>query len=600
MTESPKTPLAIAEQWIGAFGRALEADEDETALLPLFQEDSHWRDLVAITWDIRQVSGRSELIDRLLASVRWVAPQNFRLAAGYSAPARQSRTGRDVVEAFFEFDTAYGSAIGLVRLIQDDAAIAGWKAWMLLTQIESVTDAPSVRGGERPSGVGYDKKGGKVTWAARRDWQREFADHEPDVLVVGGGQAGVMLAAHLNRLGVDNLIVDSHGRVGDNWRTRYDALQLHNQTQVVEFPYLTYPSIFPEYIPKDKLANWFEDYVDALEINFWTSTPFTGASYDQQEGRWDVTVSRDGSARTLRPRHIEMTTGGTGVIPNIPELPGIAAFHGDVLHSKDFASGARYAGKRVIVVGVGTSAHDIAQNLVLHGAAEVSMLQRGSVTVTSLESANDVFGLYSAGLPLLEADTISALGWVESVQRQNLQQATLRNDARDRVLLDGLRAAGLRMDDGEDHTGWVRKFISRGGGYYIDVGASQLIVDGTVGVIQVDDVDTFSNDSLVMRDGSEYAVDAVIMATGFKNQDTATREQLGDEIADRIGRIGGYDEEREVRNTWRPTAQPGLWFGTGSIQYCRTFSPLLAMQLRAEVSGLAPSRSERSGILASN
>ncbi len=602
MTERAETPpeIRIAAQWIAAFGDALQGEPDESALLRLFIDDSHWRDLVALTWDTRQVSGRSELVDRLISSTEWATPRNFRLAPGYSAPSRQSRTGRDVIEAFFEFDVAYGSAVGLVRLIPDAQSGSGVRAWMLLTQIESVAGSPSVRGGERPGGVGYDKQGGKISWASLRARKLAFADREPEVLIVGGGQAGVMLAAHLNRLGVDNLIVDAHGRVGDNWRTRYDSLQLHNQTHVVQFPYLPFPSVFPEYIPKDKLANWFEDYVDALEINFWTNTPFTGAGYDADAGRWNVELNQDGRHRTLHPRHLVMTTGGTGVIPNIPDLPGIESFGGNVLHSKNFVSGSDYTGKRVLVVGTGTSAHDIAYNLDLHGAADVAMLQRGGISVTSLESANDIFGIYSTGIPVLEADTISALGWVGPVQRENLQAATKRNNERDRDLLAGLTARGLRLDDGEDHTGWVRKFISRGGGYYIDVGASQLIIDGRVKVLQADDVDRFEGSQLIMREGATHDFDAVIMATGFKNQETATREQLGEEIADRIGRIGGYDEEREVNNTWRPTAQPGLWFGSGSIQYCRTFSPLLAMQLRAELSGLAPSHAVRSAFQAAN
>ncbi|WAH97640.1 flavin-containing monooxygenase [Arthrobacter sp. MMS18-M83] len=602
MTERAETPpeTRIAAQWIAAFGNALEGEPDESALLRLFIDDSHWRDLVALTWDTRQVSGRSELVDRLISSTEWATPRNFRLAPGYSAPSRQSRTRREVIEAFFEFDVAYGSAVGLVRLIPDDQSSTGVRAWMLLTQIESVAGSPSVRGGERPGGVGYDKQGGRVTWASRRAWKQAFADREPDVLIVGGGQAGVMLAAHLNRLGVDNLVVDTHARVGDNWRTRYDSLQLHNQTHVVQFPYLPFPSIFPEYIPKDKLANWFEDYVDALEINFWTSTSFIGARYDADSARWNVELNQDGQSRTLHPRHLVMTTGGTGVVPNIPDLPGIESFSGAVLHSKDFVSGSEYSGKRVLVVGAGTSAHDIAYNLDLHGAAGVTMLQRGAVTVTSLESANDIFGLYSTGIPVLEADTISALGWVGPVQRETLQAATKRNNERDRDLLAGLTAGGLRLDDGEDHTGWVRKFISRGGGYYIDVGGSQLIIDGRVKVLQADGVDRFEGSQLIMCEGASHDFDAVIMATGFKNQETATREQLGEQIADRIGRIGGYDEEREVKNTWRPTAQPGLWFGSGSFQYCRTFSPLLAMQLRAELSGLAPSHSDRSVFQAAN
>lgn len=591
MTEAQSWSETTATRWITAFGDAIE-NEDTAALRALFVEDSHWRDLLGVTWDSRQISGRDGLVERLLATVPATRPRDFRLSTGHVPPSLQTRTGRQVVEAFFEFDTSFGSALGLVRIMEPLSESEAPLAWMLLTRIDAVDGTLSVWGGPRPTGVGYDKQGGKVHWAMARAQKLEFADRDPEVLIVGGGHAGVMLAAHLNRLGVDNLVIDAHARIGDNWRTRYESLQLHNQTQTVQFPYLPFPDVFPEYIPKDKLANWFEGYVEALEINFWTSTPFTGAKRDADD-RWTVELRRDGQPRTLRPRFIVMTTGGTGTVPFIPDLPGMDAFTGSMVHSKEFHSGADYAGKDVQIVGVGTSAHDIAQSLTLHDAKSVTMLQRGSVTVTSLASANSVFGQYSLGLPIADVDAISALGWAEPVQRLNLQLATKVNDANDADLLSGLQAAGLRLDDGDDHTGWVRKFISKGGGYYINVGGSELILEGRVKVLQAEDLDTFTPNGLRLRDGSERSLDAVILATGFKNQDEATRAQFGDEIADRLGRIGGYDHEAEVRNTWRPTAQPGLYFGSGSIQFCRTYTPLFAMMLKAELSGLAPAHEAR-------
>ncbi|MCW2756907.1 MAG: hypothetical protein JWO46_653 [Nocardioidaceae bacterium] len=585
MTETCTADLRTATTWIAAFGRALEGS-DQSALRDLFTEDSHWRDLLGITWDTRQVSGRGGLVERLITTAARVSPRNLRLSEHHLAPSRQRRTGKEVVEAFFEFETSYGSALGLVRLQDPVDGEETGRAWMLLTQIESVNGAPSVRRPTRPSGVGFDKQGGLVNWSARRSWSRDFEDRDPDVLVVGGGHAGVMLAAHLNRLGVDNLVIDSNSRVGDNWRTRYDALQLHNQTHTVHFPYMPFPELFPEFIPKDKLANWFESYVDAMEINFWTSTAFATAERGD-DGRWVVPVVRDGVERVLRPRHLVMTTGGTGVVPHIPKLPGLEAFRGRILHSKEFSSGEEFAGQRVLVAGVGTSAHDIAQTLVQHDA-DVTMLQRGTITVTSLESANRVFGQYALGQPIVDVDALSALGWIEPVQRINLQLATAEGNERDAALLDGLRKAGLRLDDGDDHTGWIRKFISRGGGYYIDVGGSALIIDGRVRILQSSDVTTFTEAGLSRADGVVEELDAVVLATGFENQTALVRQQLGDEVADRVGTISGYDDESEVRNTWRPTAQAGLYFGAGSLQFCRTMTPLFAMMLRAELSGLAP------------
>ena len=102
------------------------------------------------------------------------------------------------------------------------------------------------------------------------------------MLVVGGGQAGLSIAARLTQLGVDTLIVDREPRIGDNWRKRYHALTLHNQVQVNHLPYMPFPPNWPTYIPKDKLANWFEAYVESMELNYWTGTELEGGAYDEK------------------------------------------------------------------------------------------------------------------------------------------------------------------------------------------------------------------------------------------------------------------------------------------------------------------------------
>ena len=122
---------------------------------------------------------------------------------------------------------------------------------------------------------------------------------------------------------VDTLIVDREARIGDNWRKRYHALTLHNQVQVNHLPYMPFPPNWPTYIPKDKLANWFEAYVESMELNFWTGTEFEGGSYDETAGRWTVVLRRaDGSTRTMHPRHVVMATGVSG-IPNLPDIPAL-------------------------------------------------------------------------------------------------------------------------------------------------------------------------------------------------------------------------------------------------------------------------------------
>ena len=154
--------------------------------------------------------------------------------------------------------------------------------------------------------------------------------------MVGGGQAGLAIAARCRQLQLDTLIVDREGRVGDNWRKRYHALTLHNQVQVNHMPYMPFPPNWPVYIPKDKLANWFEAYVDAMELNFWTATALVSGAFDEAADRWSVVLRHaDGSTRRLHPRHVVMATGVSG-IPNLPDIPTLKNFAGTVLHSSQY------------------------------------------------------------------------------------------------------------------------------------------------------------------------------------------------------------------------------------------------------------------------
>ena len=169
---------------------------------------------------------------------------------------------------------------------------------------------------------------GAENWRDRLEKQRAFADRDPVVLVVGGGHAGLSIAARLGQLGIDTLIVDRHKRIGDNWRTRYHSLTLHNEVFVNHLPYLPFPPNFPVYIPKDKLANWFEFYVEAMELNFWTGTEFVSGSYDDKRKQWSVTLKRaDGTTRVMHPRHLIFATGVSS-IPTFPDLPGLKDFAG--------------------------------------------------------------------------------------------------------------------------------------------------------------------------------------------------------------------------------------------------------------------------------
>jgi putative flavoprotein involved in K+ transport len=129
-------------------------------------------------------------------------------------------------------------------------------------------------------------------------------------------------------------------------------------------------------------------------------------------------------------------------------------------------------------------------------------------------------------------------------------------------------------------------YLRRGGGYYFNVGCSELIINGQIGLIQFSDIERFVAEGARLRDGSILPADLLVLATGYKNQQEAVRLYLGDAIADRIGPVWGFDDGGELRNMWRQTAQPGLWFTAGSLAQCRIFSRYLALQIKAIEEGL--------------
>ena len=579
-----KTLSGAAESWLSAFGTALST-ADAGALASLMHPDSHWRDLLAFTWHISTVSGPDDISTALADSADDLKPQSFSIDYDATPPRMVMRGGRqDVLETIFRFTTKTGQCSGVLRMIADEADAGRLKAWTILTALDEISGFEESIGTARPTGEAYSRDFKGPNWLDRRNIAIAYEDRDPEVLVVGGGQAGLSIAARLTQLGVDTLIVDKEERVGDNWRKRYHALVLHNQVHVNHLPYMPFPPNWPTYIPKDKLAGWFEYYAEAMELNFWTETEFSGGAYDETDGRWTVELKQPGGTRTLRPRHVVMATSVTG-IPNLPTIPTLDQFKGEVIHSSAYTGAQSRKDKRVLIIGTGTSAHDMAQDLQSNGAT-VSLIQRGATSIINVEpSAQLPYTLYDEGLSLETADLIATATPYEPLKAVHTAMAE-ESTRLDKDMLEALEKVGFRIDH-EDKTGWQFKFMNRGGGYYFNVGCSDLIIDGKVGLIQFDDIDTFVAEGAKLKNGDVVAADTVILATGFKGQEENVKRLLGNDVAERIGPIWGFgDDSQELRNLWMRTKQPGLWFIAGSFAQCRIFSKYLALQIKACQQGM--------------
>ena len=318
--DRPAAPADEAFAWLRAFEAALR-DRDPGSLAALFLPDCHWRDLLALNWSVRTTSGRDAVVSALLESVgvgssALRSPCDFRLLADRTPPREVRRAGEQVLEVLFAFETSVGHEEQFRRA--------------------------------RPRGAHDPRDFRQPNWLDRRLQDAAYLERDPTVIVIGAGQAGLSIAARLRQLSIDTLVVDRHERVGDNWRKRYHSLTLHNKRAFNHLPYLPFPDTFPDYIPKDMLAGWFEYYAQAMEINVWSGTEFLRASRDESARQWEVTIRRaDGTERVMRVGHLVMATG-VSAMPIPAVIEGLDSFAGTVMHSGQYRSGEAWRGRHAV------------------------------------------------------------------------------------------------------------------------------------------------------------------------------------------------------------------------------------------------------------
>ncbi len=572
--------------WVERFGKALAA-HDITAATALFTEDGHWRDLLAFTWNIKTFAGRPEIAAMLQAVLPGVEPRGWRAEGAAEVEGNRA-------ESWIRFETATGHGRGRLRL--EDGLCK-----VLLTTLDDLKGHEEPRGPRRPQGVTHRADRNRRTWSEARaaELARMGSDDQPYCLVIGGGQGGLALGARLRHLGVPALIVEQNDRAGDSWRNRYRSLVLHDPVWYDHMPYLPFPDSWPVFTPKDKMGDWLESYASIFELNIWTRSRTVSASLDPVAGRWTVTVDRDGTPVTLHPAHLVFATGAYGP-PRRVDWPGAESFAGTLIHSSDYRDGREFAGRHCIVIGAASSAHDVAVDL-WEADAHVIMLQRIPTTVVRSETLMRLgFDIYSEealarGISTDTADMLSAavpFGLMPGSQRALYD----RIRAEDADFYTRLAAAGFAVDFGDDDSGLMMKALRTGSGYYIDVGASDLIARGEIGVVSGDPVSRLVAAGVELASGRVLPADVIVACTGYQSMNETVAGIVSREVADAVGPCWGLGSgvagdpgpwQGELRNMWKPTAQEALWFHGGNLALSRFYSRFVALQIKARMEGIA-------------
>ena len=581
-------PQARVSHVLATLGEALEAGDIERAVAQ-FAETCFWRDLVAFTWNIRTMEGKAEIRAMLTAQLAGTKPSDWQVdeAAGASEDG-------GVTSGWFTFETAIARGYGHVR-------IADGKISTLLTTMVALKGHEEKSGEHRVLGAKHGAGKQRATWQEEREAEAKALGYEtqPEVVIIGGGQGGIALGARLRMLGVPTIIVEKNARAGDSWRNRYKSLCLHDPVWYDHLPYLPFPPNWPVFSPKDKIGDWLEMYTRVMELNYWSSTTCKKARWDESAKQWAVVVERNGQEVTLRPKQLVLATGMSAV-PNKPDFPGMQSFRGEQHHSSAHPGPDAYKGKKVVVIGSNNSAHDICAALWEHDA-DVTMVQRSSTHVARSDTLMELGlgALYSEqavanGIDHHRADLIFA-----SVPYRTMHEGQIpvyeQMRERDAAFYDGLERAGFWHDWGVDGSGLFMKYLRRGSGYYIDIGASQLIIDGQI-KLKRGQVAAITETGVKLEDGTELPADLIVYATGYSSMNGWAAMLIGQDVADKVGKCWGLGSgtpkdpgpwEGELRNMWKPTAQEGLWFHGGNLHQSRHYSQFLALQLKARMEGIA-------------
>ncbi len=584
-----QTHDAAVAQVLADLNAALAAGDAE-AVAALFEPEGYWRDLVSFTWNVKTMEGRPAIVDMLEAQMGRVNARGFTVT-----PGEMVEDGGGFLQAWIDFETETGRGHGHVRLRDG-------KIWTLLTTLREIKGHEEHRGTNRRQGVAHTADPDRKTWAEARAAEVETLGHsvQPYVVIIGGGQGGIALGARLRQLDVPTIIIEKNPRPGDSWRNRYKSLCLHDPVWYDHLPYIPFPENWPVFAPKDKIGDWLEMYTKVMELNYWSSTTAESASYDAARGEWEVRVTRDGEEVVLRPKHLVFATGMSAKA-NWPTFKGQDVFKGEQQHSSTHPGPDAYKGKKVVVIGSNNSSHDICAAL-WEGGADVTMVQRSTTHIVRSEPLmkHGLGALYSeeavaAGVTTDKADLIFASIPYDLLPTfQKPIYDTIRVE--DAAFYEGLEKAGFMLDWGADDTGLFMKYLRRGSGYYIDVGASQLIIDGKIKLKAGSDVDHLTETSVVLKDGTELPADLVVYATGYGSMNGWVADLVSQEMADKVGKVWGLGSdtpkdpgpwEGEERNMWKPTHQEGLWFHGGNLHQSRHYSQFLSLQLKARQVGIA-------------
>lgn len=345
------------------------------------------------------------------------------------------------------------------------------------------------------------------------------------VYVIGGGPGGLATAAALRERGVRAVVLEKSESIGASWRRHYDRLHLHTTRRLSALPGLTMPRSFGRWVSRDDVIRYLEKYADFHELEIVTGVEVSRIEPSGPPLRPDWVLHATGG-RELTGRAVVVATGYNHT-PHLPEWPGRESYTGELLHAGAYRNATSYAGKDVLVVGVGNTGAEIAVDLVEGGAARVRLAVR---TVPHIVRRS------TAGWPAQRTGIL--------VRHLPVRLVDKAGEVMCRISVPDLADHGLPRPD----TGLYSR-VKEGAIPVQDVGLIDAVRSGTVEPVAA--LESFEGDKAVLADGTRISPDTVIAATGYRRA-----------LEGLVGHLGVLDERgRPLPHGGRASAHaPGLYF----------------------------------------
>ncbi|KAK3349696.1 monooxygenase [Lasiosphaeria hispida] len=595
--EATKIATAVIEK----INAALAADDFEAFESCCFPSQTYWKDQVALTYHFRTFRNPGVVAANFLETKRLRGiPEGLRLeGTPQFVPATPVLQWIDCNFAFKTTSPAASASGRLLLLPHSNDGALGWKIWVLSTWLKGLDVRPHDESLLRSSGR-----------------QLESLDRiETDVLIIGGGNSGAVLAARLKALGVDSVILERNAQPGDNWALRYDYLQFHVPTSLCEMPYIPYPKHLhtPHMLTRDELASQVRLLISTFNLNLINSSTITSTTFSLTTKTWTIHFTTPLGPRFATAKHLVQATGIASQSPYTPPISHPDRYQGISLHSVSYKSAqstlASHGAKSVIIVGSANTAFDILQDCAaVPSLRDITMVVRSPTYVVPVEYAFDPrgLGLYDH-VPVSAADQMlmTLPTWVDGALAGGLF-AMLAAAEPERY--SKLKEAGFPVMDGtHPEVNLLHNLLERGGGHYVDVGGTKVLEEGRAVVKAGTQPVEYTEKGLRFEDGSVVEADAVVWCTGFadKNVRDVVFEVLGGhqgdgeergegvlgprQIAERVDATFGVDAEGEIRGMWkRHTRLENYWVMGGHTGQQRWYSVPLVLQIQAALEGILP------------